>query len=241
MTDLNSVYRHWKKRLVGKTINGTIKTAIMQHSIRWLYFFMAFSLATGIRTEGQGLKSPVSVNNSVVFSDSCLGNFTLANWNDFNFNTGRFSVLKTRNLQTKGKIILTEGFNTILTASEQINLLPGFSAVVGSRLSAYIDPVECAGKSTIAAIENKSGGLPNAQLFPNPNNGNFLVVLSPKGSSLLYDISIISVDGRLIEERRGQTGSRIRFGLEQFGRGVFLVRIFHITTGMTETLKVITQ
>lgn len=224
-----------------RTINCTLKQVTMHRSIKCIYISICCSIAIGSSANAQTPNSKNNLSAAVIVSDTCFGNFILSKWGDFNFKAGKNSLIKTRTLETKGQIILNEGYNATITASEQIHLAPGFSVTVGSRLSAYIDPVNCAEKPITSKYGNGRLVYAAANLFPNPNNGVFFIALSPKVFSLPYNITVISADGRIIEQQKGQTGSLIRLNLQQYGKGVYFVQILYLSNGVTEILKAITQ
>jgi hypothetical protein len=170
--------------------------------------------------------------------DSCIGDYIISQWNHFNFNANKTSLLKTTTAITSGTIEITAGYNVVVTAQKEIHLRPGFSALAGSKVRAYIDPAPC---NTLPGLKaNEAGPNNNLMVYPNPNKGLFVLEIPLTGkSAILFDIFISTADGILIQEKLSQVSGIINFNLQQFSKGMYFLRIVNRSTGQSQFQKII--
>lgn len=169
--------------------------------------------------------------------DSCAGDYVITQWSQFNFKADRTSHLKTMTTKTSGTIQIAAGYSTVISAQKEIHLLPGFSAVKGSQMRAYIDPAPCTPYKPITLPNTSSTGI---LLYPNPTNGLFVVAIPPATKSItLFDIFITTADGMPLQQKLSQPAGIINFNLQQYTRGMYFLRIVNRSTGQSQFQKVI--
>jgi len=170
--------------------------------------------------------------------DTCPEDLVLNAWSDLKFSTQKNSFISSRTLHTQGEIIVESGFNATITASQVIHFLPGFSARPGSRLSAYINPAAC--KETVNPV-SKRGVTIGSCLFPNPGNGIFYISIPQPYTGVKYDLSVMTLEGKVVEKSSGRTSPLISLDLTGMAKGMYLVKLQYLASGKTEIFKVILQ
>ncbi len=88
---------------------------------------------------------------------------------------------------------------------------------------------------TLGINENKSK--PSFSVYPNPGNGNFTVVLSKNVDA---EVSVFSMIGNLITEKVINT-TFTNLDISSYGKGMYMIQIRDLKTGLKTTEKLIVQ
>jgi Secretion system C-terminal sorting domain len=209
---------------------------------KWITYSCILLLTACRQQAMAGIQVPLNAAiATITITDSCPPHFTIRQLGDFSFHADKRSVLKTLSASIDGNMQLQAGYRIEISAQQEIHFLPGFSTAPGSTLHAWIAPAPCTGAAIKSAAEpgKEISGL--AIVYPNPTKGEFVIVVPPRLAAGKYDITVYGTDGRVLEERKAQSGTRISFNLSAKSRGIYLVKLQSSTAVLAQNFKVVVQ
>jgi hypothetical protein len=138
-------------------------------------------------------------------------------------------------------VVFESGSMATIIAGNSIQFLPGFHALNGSYMHAYItdDNTFCDGMTAVAAIVavpveksisvdsikfNKNiSVLPFMKVYPNPNNGRFSILLDNYDRKI--KLCVMNMLGEIVNQPQRITSERYEVDLSQNQKGIYLVRL----------------
>ena len=118
----------------------------------------------------------------------------------------------------------SEGGVGIYHAGNTIVLRPGFHSMRGSRFRAYIQncPSDFVGREASPEPVKDNGKEEKISLFPNPSSTSVTIMLN---SSLMQHISIVSMDGRIMLDKKIKEAEKYDVAVNDYKEGVYLVTV----------------
>lgn len=109
-------------------------------------------------------------------------------------------------------------------AKNTIVLKPGFHGVNGSRFRGYIQdcPSDFVGRDADNSEKELSSNLEKLEIFPNPSSNLVTVALN---NSLIQQISILSLDGRVMFDKVIGGVEKYEFSINDYKEGLYLVTV----------------
>lgn len=109
-------------------------------------------------------------------------------------------------------------------AKNTIVLKPGFHGVNGSRFRGYIQdcPSDFVGRDADNSEKELSSNLEKLEIFPNPSSNLVTVTLN---NSLIQQISILSLDGRVMFDKVIGGVEKYEFSINDYKEGLYLVTV----------------
>ena len=145
--------------------------------------------------------------------------------------------------------VLENGKSISLFATDNITLLPGFHAELGSNFSAQIitnGSLKSANIDNVEALNDKNNIYDNStviiqesyKVYPNPNNGSFIIELS--GALNDYQkIEVIDLNGNIIFQTSHFSTNIVLIDLSNNQKGIYILRI--TSKNKIATNKIISQ
>jgi beta-glucanase (GH16 family) len=144
-----------------------------------------------------------------------------------------------------------------IVAKNSITLEPGFSTELGSIFSARIEPTVCGSSLKSASVDNFQDTIStnkdietqftdktflneDIQIFPNPNEGCFIVDFGSKDYKN-YNIVITQIEGKLIKSFKELNSSTINIDLSGNIKGVYVLYLLNNQDKSITTHKIILQ
>lgn len=112
----------------------------------------------------------------------------------------------------------------IYHAGNTIVLKPGFHSMYRSRFRAYIQecPSDFVGRKANLEPNKNNGKEEKISLFPNPSSTSVTIMLN---SSLIQHISIVSMDGRIMLDKKIKEAEKHEVAVNDYKEGVYLVTV----------------
>jgi Secretion system C-terminal sorting domain len=130
-----------------------------------------------------------------------------------------------------------------MSSGKEIIFKPGFTAVAGSDLHAYIEPaLECNPSTFRRTTPSRGGSTPtehlhnvektkpvvksNMMITPNPNNGIFqIAILNNKKVNTVSEIKIVDLFGKTIWQKNNTTENNFDVDISNFSAGIYYVHL----------------
>jgi hypothetical protein len=118
----------------------------------------------------------------------------------------------------------SDGGIGIYHAGNTIVLRSGFHSMRGSRFRAYIQncPSDFVGREASPEPVKDNGKEEKISLFPNPSSTSVTIMLN---SSLIQHISIVSMDGRIMLDKKIKEAEKHEVAVNDYKEGVYLVTV----------------
>lgn len=118
----------------------------------------------------------------------------------------------------------SDGGVGIYHAGNTIVLRSGFHSMRGSRFRAYIQncPSDFVGREASLEPVKDNGKEEKISLFPNPSSTSVTIMLN---SSLMQHISIVSMDGRIMLDKKIKEAEKYDVAVNDYKEGVYLVTV----------------
>ncbi len=146
-----------------------------------------------------------------------------------------------------GTLVAGNNFNVLapsivdMTSGKEIIFKPGFTAVAGSNLHAYIEPaLECSPstfrKNTPISGENppqfisqpekiKTTRNSNISIIPNPNNGTFLISVTRNNNPVsIKEIKVYDIMGKVIWETGASSSNMFAVDITPYASGIYYAK-----------------
>ncbi|MCV9928327.1 T9SS type A sorting domain-containing protein [Flavobacterium sp. LS1R49] len=169
--------------------------------------------------------TPPCLNNSVITSNVVSG-------------TDRKQA--SNNITALNKI--SNGANAFYHAGNSIVLTSGFNAVSGSNVKVYIEGCsnnfgKMVSNSEKEEITLEKSEIDGARLYPNPNNGNFVINLGKENKKEI-NIAIYNILGKLVYTRVSKD-SVVEVNLPDLSSGLYIIKL--VGDNYNETIKFLKQ
>ncbi|GAB6283296.1 MAG: hypothetical protein STSR0008_20560 [Ignavibacterium sp.] len=168
-----------------------------------------------------------------------------------------YNVIVGEDVNINCNYTIPSGQQLDIVAKNSITLGPGFSAELGSTFSARIEPTVCGSSLKSASVDNfqdtistnkdietqftdKTFSNEDIQIFPNPNEGSFIVDFGSKEYQN-YNIVITDIEGKLIKSFKELNSSTINIDLSGNTKGVYVLYLLNNQDKSIITHKIILQ
>lgn len=168
-----------------------------------------------------------------------------------------YNVIVGEDVNINCNYTIPSGQQLDIVAKNSITLGPGFSAELGSTFSARIEPTVCGSSLKSASVDNfqdtistnkdietqitdKTFSNEDIQIFPNPNEGSFIVDFGSKNYQI-YNIVITDIEGKLIKSFKELNSSTINIDLSDNTKGVYVLYLLNNQDKNITTHKIILQ
>ncbi|MBC8644627.1 3-coathanger stack domain-containing protein [Flavobacterium lindanitolerans] len=177
------------------------------------------------------IMTPAEINNtteeicSIAIKD-CLPDLVLIS-PTHDVNIGTHDNRQASNSITASNSIISntsDGGVGIYHAGNTIVLKPGFHSMYRSRFRAYIQecPSDFVGRKANLEPNKNNGKEEKISLFPNPSSTSVTIMLN---SSLIQHISIVSMDGRIMLDKKIKEAEKHEVAVNDYKEGVYLVTV----------------
>lgn len=210
----------------GNSLDGNVSYSFGQFSFNY-YSNNNSSVAQGVQHPFELSKSPFGIPETLtVFDttflgiDNCIG------------------ALQTITIAGDGdSVLVTFGASTNFIAGQSIRFLPGFHAYQGSLVNAYIttDATFCSTEKAITIVSQPVENITlqenesvqplekGVKIYPNPNNGQFTILLNNfKSNSKIY---IYNTIGSVFYQSEISNEALHQINLSAIKKGIYFVRI----------------
>ena len=177
------------------------------------------------------IMTPAEINNTTeeicsIAIENCIPNLVLVSpTHDVNIGT-QDNRQASNSITASNRIIsnTSNGGVGIYHAGNTIVLKPGFHSMYRSRFRAYIQqcPSDFVGREANLEPNKDNGKEEKISLFPNPSSTSVTIMLN---SSLMQHISIVSMDGRIMLDKKIKEAEKYDVAVNDYKEGVYLVTV----------------
>lgn len=179
----------------------------------------------------------------------------ITNYNQHPLDSALYNVIVGKNISTNCTYNIPSNYLLNMIASESIVIEPGFHSAQGSLLYAKIDP-EIFGSSTKDSdiqnytdttniinnnITSDTDCFSDIKLYPNPNNGSFIIDFGENGNNILYDICVTNMYGELVLIYENCQTPSYMIDMTSNKQGVYIVNICDKSNNISIYKKIIIQ
>ncbi|WP_343625695.1 T9SS type A sorting domain-containing protein [Flavobacterium lindanitolerans] len=175
------------------------------------------------------IMTPAEINNTTeeicsIAIENCIPNLVLVS-PTHDVNIGTQDNRQASNSITASNSIISntsDGGVGIYHAGNTIVLKPGFHSMYRSRFRAYIQqcPSDFVGREANLEPNKDNGKEEKISLFPNPSSTGVTIMLN---SSLIQHISIVSMDGRIMLDKKIKEAEKHEVAVNDYKEGIYLV------------------
>ncbi|THD30833.1 MAG: T9SS type A sorting domain-containing protein [Flavobacterium johnsoniae] len=177
------------------------------------------------------IMTPAEINNTTeeicsIAIENCIPNLVLVS-PTHDVNIGTQDNRQASNSITASNSIISntsDGGVGIYHAGNTIVLKPGFHSMYRSRFRAYIQqcPSDFVGREANLEPNKDNGKEEKISMFPNPSSTSVTIMLN---SSLIQHISIVSMDGRIMLDKKIKEAEKHEVAVNDYKEGVYLVTV----------------
>lgn len=182
-------------------------------------------------------------------------NISITNYNQHPLDNKLYNTIVGRNINTNCTYNIPSDYILSMIASESITIGPGFHSIQGSLFNAKIEP-DIYGPSTrdsnmqdyddITFVSNsnvvsKTDCSSDINIYPNPNNGSFIIDFDEHGNNNEYDIYVTNMFGESVLKYEHCQTSLCTLDLTSNKQGVYIVHIYDKNHNIWVYKKIIIQ
>lgn len=208
------------------------------------FFLNALTVPLGVNKERTILHRIVGINKFLISNQYPLDNQL-------------YNVIVGEDVSVNCNYTIPTGQQLDIVAKNSITLGPGFSAGLGSTFNARIEPALYGSSLKSASVDNvqdilatnkdieiqitdKTFSNEDIHIFPNPNEGSFIVDFGSKDYKN-YDIAVTNIQGKLIKSFKELNSSTIIIDLNGNAKGVYVLYLLNNQDKNITTHKIILQ
>jgi hypothetical protein len=210
----------------GNSADGNVSYSFGQFAFNY-YSNNNGSVAQGVQYPFEVVENPFGIPETLIVSDTT-----------FSGTDNCLGALQTITIAGDGdSVLVTDGASVNFIAGQSIRLLPGFHAYQGSIVNAFIttDATFCSTEKAITIVnlpienisllenETLQHGEKGVKVYPNPNNGQFTIILNDFESNV--KIYIYNTIGSVFYQSEITNEALHQINLSAIKQGIYFVRI----------------
>lgn len=182
-------------------------------------------------------------------------NISITDYNQFTLDSTLYNVIVGKNININCTYNIQADYLLNMIASESIVFGPGFHSAVGSRLYAKIETNIFGSSSRDTNLQDSfatniiSNGnmvsdtdrFSDINIYPNPNNGNFIIDCGEYGDNNTYDICVTNVYGEIVLKYENYQASTFTIDMTNNNNGIYIVNVYDRTSNIYVYKKIIVQ